>query len=141
MRKAKEISILVVLLTLSLIFSSIALGNYTFFSTVQQICSNYGINVSYYDMDLRKMSEETEEFILPISSTRGNFDKALLVGFYSAGKAILKCNLQVEKVTLVVSIKYKGMEKVFASATKSDIMKFINNELSSHKFLRNVNFK
>lgn len=141
MRKAKEISILVVLLTLSLIFSSIALGNYTFFSTVQQICSNYGINVSYYDMDLRKMSEETEEFILPISSTRGNFDKALLVGFYSAGKAILKCNLQVEKVTLVVSIKYKGMEKVFASATKSDIMKYINNELSSHKFLRNVNFK
>ena len=141
MRKAKEISILVVLLTLSLIFSSIALGNYTFFSTVQQICSNYGINVSYYDMDLRKMSEETEEFILPISSTRGNFDKALLVGFYSAGKAILKCNLQVEKVTLVVSIKYKGMEKVFASATKSDVMKFINNELSSHKFLRNVNFK
>lgn len=141
MRKAKEISILVVLLTLSLIFSSIALGNYTFFSTVQQICSNYGINVSYYDMDLRKMSEETEEFILPVSSTRGNFDKALLVGFYSAGKAMLKCNLQVEKVTLVVSIKYKGMEKVFASATKSDIMKFINNELSSHKFLRNVNFK
>lgn len=141
MRKAKEISILVVLLTLSLIFSSIALGNYTFFSTVQQICSNYGINVSYYDMDLRKISEETEEFILPISSTRGNYDKALLVGFYSAGKAILKCNLQVEKVTLVVSIKYKGMEKVFASATKSDIMKFINNELSSHKFLRNVNFK
>ena len=141
MRKAKEISTLVVLLTLSLIFSSIALGNYTFFSTVQQICSNYGINVSYYDMDLRKISEETEEFILPISSTRGNYDKALLVGFYSAGKAMLKCNLQVEKVTLVVSIKYKGMEKVFASATKSDIMKFINNELSSHKFLRNVNFK
>ena len=92
-------------------------------------------------MDLRKISEETEEFILPISSTRGNYDKALLVGFYSAGKAMLKCNLQVEKVTLVVSIKYKGMEKVFASATKSDIMKFINNELSSHKFLRNVNFK
>ena len=141
MRKAKEISILVVLLTLSLIFSSIALGNYTFFSTVQQICSNYGINVSYYDMDLRKISEEIEEFILPISSTRGNYDKALLVGFYSAGKAMLKCNLQVEKVTLVVSIKYKGMEKVFASATKSDITKFINNELSSHKFLRNVNFK
>lgn len=141
MRKAKEISTLVVLLTLSLIFSSIAFGNYTFFSTVQQICSNYGINVSYYDMDLRKISEETEEFILPISSTRGNYDKALLVGFYSAGKAMLKCNLQVEKVTLVVSIKYKGMEKIFASATKSDIMKFINNELSSHKFLRNVNFK
>ncbi|MCK4295066.1 MAG: hypothetical protein KAX28_00240 [Candidatus Marinimicrobia bacterium] len=141
MRKAKGISILVVLFTLSLIFSSIALGNYTFFSTVQQICSNYGINVSYYDMDLRKISEETEEFILPISSTRGNYDKALLVGFYSAGKAMLKCNLQVEKVTLVVSIKYKGMEKIFASATKSDIMKFINNELSSHKFLRNVNFK
>lgn len=141
MRKAKEISTLVVLLTLSLIFSSIALGNYTFFSTVQQICSNYGINVSYYDMDLRKISEGTEEFILPISSTRGNYDKALLVGFYSAGKAMLNCNLQVEKVTLVVSIKYKGMEKVFASATKSDIMKFINDELSSHKFLRNVNFK
>ncbi len=141
MRKAKGISILVVLFTLSLIFSSIALGNYTFFSTVQQICSNHGINVSYYDMDLRKISEETEEFILPISSTRGNYDKALLVGFYSAGKAMLKCNLQVEKVTLVVSIKYKGMEKIFASATKSDIMKFINNELSSHKFLRNVNFK
>ena len=141
MRNTKRISILIVLLFFSLIFSSIALGNYTFFSTVQKICSNYGVNVSYYDMDLRKISEEAEEFILPISSTRGNYDKALLVGFYSAGKAMLKYNMQVEKVTIVVSIKYKGMEKVFASATKSDIMKYINNEISSHKFLRNVNFK
>jgi len=141
LRDKKGISIFVVLVTLNLILFSIAFGNYDFFSTVQKICSNYGIDVSYYDMDLRKISEEAEEFILPISSTRGNYDKALLVGFYSAGKAMLKYNMQVEKVTIVVSIKYKGMEKVFASATKSDIMKYINNEISSHKFLRNVNFK
>lgn len=141
MRNTKRISILLDLLFFILIFSSIALGNYQFFSTVQQICRNYGVDVNYSNMELREMVEGSKEFILPILGTRGNFDKIILVGFYSAGKAMLKCNLQVEKVTLVVSIKYKGMEKVFASATKSDIMKYINNELPPHKFIRNVNFR
>ncbi len=140
MRNTKPVSALLTLITVSLLFSGIAFGNSDYYSSVQKICNAYQITVDYDRMNLMDLEAGDKEFTLSIKSTRGQFDRVMLVSFYAAGKAMNYHKESIRKVTVVISVEYKGTQNIVASATREIIMKFVNGELTSTEFVRRVKF-
>ncbi len=138
MRNTKPVSTLLTLMTVSLLFSGIAFGDSDYCSSVQKICNAYQITVNCDRMNLTEMEGGDKEFTLSVKSTRGQFDRVMLIGFYAAGKAMNK--EPIRKVTVVISVEYKGTQNIVASATKENIIKFVNGELTSTEFVRRVKF-
>ncbi len=140
MRNTKPVSALLTLMTVSLLFSGIAFGNSDYYSSVQKICNAYQITVDYDRMNLTELEGGDKEFTLSIKSTRSQFDRVMLIGFYAAGKAMNYHKQPIRKVTVVISVEYKGTQNIVASATKENIIKFVNGELTSTEFVRRVKF-
>jgi len=138
--KAKKLLVPLLVLATFLGTASPVLGNYRFFSTVQMVCSAYRINVNYEDMNLLQIGDGKEEFSLTLQSARNDFDRIMLIGFYAAGKAVLKYNEPVGMVNMIIDIEFKGTEKIFASASSDDILKYVNSEISSSQFMRRIKF-
>ncbi len=138
MRNTKIVSMLLTIITISLLFSGIAFGNSDYYSSVQKICNAYQITVDYDRMNLMDLEGGDKEFTLSVKSTRSQFDRVMLIGFYAAGKAMNK--EPIRKVTMVISVEYKGTQNIVASATRENIMKFVDGELTSTEFVRRVKF-
>ena len=58
-------------------------GNYAFYSKVRNTCSSYRLVVEQKDMRLTD-----EGFTLTMNSKRNNFERVMLIGFASVGKAM-----------------------------------------------------
>lgn len=140
MRNMKLVSLLLTLITVSLIFTVNVSANSGYYSSVQQICSAYQVPVEYERMNLVTTADGNKEFVLSIKSTRNQFDRIMLIAFYAAGKAMTYHNESIQQVKLVVSMEYKGMENITATAGKEDIMKFVRGEITSTDFIRRVKF-
>ena len=140
MRNSKPVSVLLTLITVSLLFSGIAFGDSDYYASVQKICNAYQITVDYGRMNLTELEDGDKEFTLSVESTRGQFDRVMLIGFYAAGKAMNYHKEPIRKVTVVISVEYKGTQNIVASATRENIMKFVNGELTSAEFVRRVKF-
>ena len=139
MIKAKKL-LLLLLATMLLATGSTAMANYRFFSSVQMVCSAYRINVNYEDMNLMHTGDNSKEFSLTLKSARNDFDRVMLIGFYAAGKAMLKYDEPIQTVSMIIGMEYKGTEKIFATASVKDILKYVNKEYSSSQFMRKIKF-
>ena len=140
MRNLKRVSLLLTLISISLIFSVNVSANSGYYSSVQQICNAYQISVEYDRMNLATIADGNKEFTMSVKSARNQFDRIMLIGFYAAGKAMSYHNEPIQKVTVVVSVEYKGIENIVASASRENILKFVNGEMTSSEFVRKVQF-
>jgi len=136
----KRVSLLLTLISISLIFTVNVSANSGYYSSVQQICNAYQISVEYDRMNLTTLADGNKEFTMSVKSARNQFDRIMLIGFYAAGKAMTYHNEPIKKVTVVVSVEYKGIENIVASASKENILKFVNGEITSSEFVRRVKF-
>jgi len=140
LRNMKRVSLLLTLISISLIFTVNVSANSGYYSSVQQICNAYQISVEYDRMNLTTLADGNKEFTMSVKSARNQFDRIMLIGFYAAGKAMTYHNEPIKKVTVVVSVEYKGIENIVASASKENILKFVNGEITSSEFVRRVKF-
>jgi len=115
LRNMKRVSLLLTLITISLIFAVNVSANSDYYASVQQICTAYQVS-------------------------RNQFDRIILIGFYAAGKAMTYHSEPIRKVTMVVSVEYKGIQNIVASASKDILVKFVNGEITSSEFVRRVKF-
>ncbi|MBU0712104.1 hypothetical protein KJ762_10700 [bacterium] len=140
MRNMKSVSLLLALITISLIFTVNVSANSGFYSSVQQICNAYQVSIEYERMNLAVLADGNKEFTMSVKSARNQFDRIMLIVFYAAGKAMTYHNEPIQKVTVVVSVEYKGIENIVASASRENILKFVNGEINSSEFVRKVKF-
>jgi hypothetical protein len=138
--KKRGFAALLLIVLLALCFNTVALANFEFYSMVRWYCGKYSMSVDYEDMALSKRFDGNEDFRLKVTSARNDFDRALLVGFYATGKAIEKYHLPVESITIVVSIEYKGVENLAATARQDQVLAFAKGEMTSAQFMRIIRY-
>ena len=136
----KNLKILGTIIGIILIIPATVSADSNYFSSVQQICSAYQLSLNYDNMNLRTLADGSEELTINLESARNQFDRVMLIGFYAAGKAMVYHSKPIEKVTVVISVAYKGVENIVANASRENIMKFVNGEISSSEFVRKVKF-
>ncbi len=129
------------IITILLIFTVTVSASSSYYSSVQQICSAYQISLDYDRMNLRTLDDGTQELTMNIQSARNQFDRVMLIGFYAAGKAMVYHKEPIQKVTVIISIAYKGVENIVAVASTENIMKFVNGEITSSEFVRKIKFE
>lgn len=140
LRDTKRILALLAVMVLFTLVSSVALGNSRYYSSVQQICKAYQIEVDYNRMSLIETANGAKDFSLTINSARNNFDRIMLIGFYAAGKAMLYLKEDIQTVNIIVSVEYKGVENIMATAVKEDILAYVDGKISSADFVRKIKF-
>jgi len=140
LREKKRISALLAITVLFTLVSSVALGNSRYYSSVQQICKAYQIEVDYNRMSLIETANGTKDFSLTINSARNNFDRIMLIGFYAAGKAMLYLREDIQTVNIIVNVEYKSVENIMATAVKEDILAYVDGKMSSADFVRKIKF-
>jgi hypothetical protein len=128
------------MIAILVLFSVTVSANSSYFSSVQQICSAYQIQLDYNRMNLRTMDNGNMELIMNLESARNQFDRVMLIGFYAAGKAMAYHKEPIQKVTIVIGVAYKGVENIVANADRDTILKFVNGEITSSEFVRKVKF-
>ncbi|MFA5728828.1 MAG: hypothetical protein WC957_05325 [Candidatus Neomarinimicrobiota bacterium] len=139
MKRKKRVCIIAVVGVLLLTFS-ISWANNRLMSSIQQICLAYQVNISGSDMNLVSHPNGTQELIINVQSGRNNFDRIMLIGFYAAGKAIKYHQATIEKVTIIVSMEFKGNSSINATATMADIINYVDGNCSSSDFVRKLKF-
>ena len=70
----------------AVISSEVLHANYAFYRKVTNTCKSYRIEVKADDMDLNL---ENNDFSINLISRRNNFEMIMLIGFASAGQAII----------------------------------------------------
>lgn len=140
LRDTKRISTLLAVTVLFTLVSSVALGNSRYYSSVQQICKAYQIEVDYNRMSLIETANGAKDFSLTINSARNSFDRVMLIGFYATGKAMLYLKEDIQTVNIIVSVEYKGVENIMATAVKEDILAYVDGKMSSADFVRKIKF-
>lgn len=140
LRNTKRISTLLAVIVFFTLVSGVALGNSRYYSSVQQICKAYQIEVDYNRMSLSEAADGTKDFCVTINSARNNFDRIMLIGFYAAGKAMLYLKEDIQTVNIIVSVEYKGVENIMATAVKDDILAYVEGKMSSAEFVKKLKF-
>jgi len=140
LRNMKHVSLVLMVISISLVFTLNVFANSRFYSSVQQICNAYQVPVEYERMNMTSQADGHKEFTMTVKSARNQFDRVLTIGFYAIGKAMVYHKEPIEKVTIVVNVEYKGMENIVATAEREDIQKFANGEISSTEFVRRIKF-
>jgi hypothetical protein len=140
LRDKKGVNSLFTLIVGMVLLSGMMFAKSDFCASVQQICNAYQVAVDYDRMNLVEVGEGQEEFSMTMKSERNQFDRILIIGFYAAGKAMTYHQEPIQKVTVIISVAYKSTENIVASATRDNIVKFVNGELSTSEFIRRVKF-
>ena len=70
----------------AIISSQVLFANYAFYRKVTSTCKSYRVEVTTDDMDL---DLENNDFSINLESRRNNFEMVMLIGFASAGQAII----------------------------------------------------
>jgi len=112
-----------------------------FNSSVRRICNSYETVVEIAKMRLVDQENGVKEFVMQMESSRNNFDRSILVGFYAVGKTIEELDQPIDSVRLIITMQYKGSFDLIAVANYNDIKKFIADEISSRDFMRLVVFE
>lgn len=115
-------------------------ANTKFFNSVQQICSAYQIKINSSDMMLANLPDGTTELTINMRSSRNNFDRAMLIGFYAAGKAMKYFQMKIDHITVIVNVDYKESSSIYAHSTMEDVSQYVDGQLSSADFVRRLKF-
>ncbi len=132
---------LLCILGIVLIFFITSRADSRFNSTVRRTCDSYEIVVEIEKMRVVDKENGGKEFIMSMNSSRNNFDRSMLVGFYAVGRTIKDLGQPIETVRLIITMQYKGSVDLIAVANYSDIKKFLTEEISSRDFMRLVTFE
>jgi len=122
------------------LLNGLSWANPKLFNSIRQICAAYQIDVNSSEMNLGQRSDGRQELTILINSSRNNFDRAMLIGFYAAGKAIKYFQLNVDVVTIVVNTEYKTDTNIYASSELDKVMSFVDGAVSSSEFIRKLKF-
>ena len=122
-------------------------ANYAFYRKVTNTCKSYRIEVKADDMDLNL---ENNDFSINLISRRNNFEMIMLIGFASAGQAIIhQRHLQEtinnyeaivpDKVNVVVTVPVGRNNTIFsAEASSAMVQKLADGTVDTADFMRKI---
>ena len=131
----------------SVISSEVLHANYAFYRKVTNTCKSYRIEVKADDMDLNL---ENNDFSINLISRRNNFEMIMLIGFASAGQAIIhQRHLQEtinnyeaivpDKVNVVVTVPVGRNNTIFsAEASSAMVQKLADGTVDTADFMRKI---
>ena len=131
----------------AVISSEVLYANYAFYRKVTNTCKSYRIEVKADDMDLNL---ENNDFSINLISRRNNFEMIMLIGFASAGQAIIhQRHLQEtinnyeaivpDKVNVVVTVPVGRNNTIFsAEASSAMVQKLADGTVDTADFMRKI---
>ena len=131
----------------TVISSEVLHANYAFYRKVTNTCKSYRIEVKADDMDLNL---ENNDFSINLISRRNNFEMIMLIGFASAGQAIIhQRHLQEtinnyeaivpDKVNVVVTVPVGRNNTIFsAEASSAMVQKLADGTVDTADFMRKI---
>ena len=131
----------------AVISSEVLHANYAFYRKVTNTCKSYRIEVKADDMDLNL---ENNDFSINLISRRNNFEMIMLIGFASAGQAIIhQRHLQEtinnyeaivpDKVNVVVTVPVGRNNTIFsAEASSAMVQKLADGTVDTADFMRKI---
>ena len=131
----------------AVISSEVLHANYAFYRKVTNTCKSYRIEVKADDMDLNL---ENNDFSINLISRRNNFEMIMLIGFASAGQAIIhQRHLQEtinnyeaivpDKVNVVVTVPVGRNNTIFSAEASSGMeQKLADGTVDTADFMRKI---
>ena len=131
----------------AVISSEVLHANYAFYRKVTNTCKSYRIEVKADDMDLNL---ENNDFSINLISRRNNFEMIMLIGFASAGQAIIHQRhlqetinnyeaLVPDKVNVVVTVPVGRNNTIFsAEASSAMVQKLADGTVDTADFMRKI---
>tara|TARA_B100000700_G_C14800168_1_gene740156 strand:- start:48 stop:494 length:447 start_codon:yes stop_codon:yes gene_type:complete len=131
----------------AVISSEVLHANYAFYRKVTNTCKSYRVEVKADDMDLNL---ENNDFSINLISRRNNFEMIMLIGFASAGQAIIhQRHLQEtinnyeaivpDKVNVVVTVPVGRNNTIFsAEASSAMVQKLADGTVDTADFMRKI---
>jgi hypothetical protein len=125
-------------------------ANYAFYKKVTATCKYYRINSETQNMNLTSNDKGAKNFSLILDSNRNNFEMVMIIGFISAGQAILHQKslakkkegynpVVLEKVFITVNVPMgKTPMIVSAAATEEQILRMVEGRIDSAEFMRQI---
>ena len=143
----KSMNKVFIIFLFAVISSEVLHANYAFYRKVTNTCKSYRIEVKADDMDLNL---ENNDFSINLISRRNNFEMIMLIGFASAGQAIIhQRHLQEtinnyeaivpDKVNVVVTVPVGRNNTIFsAEASSAMVQKLADGTLDTADFMRKI---
>ena len=143
----KSMNKIFIIFLFAVISSEVLHANYAFYRKVTNTCKSYRIEVKADDMDLNL---ENNDFSINLISRRNNFEMIMLIGFASAGQAIIhQRHLQEtinnyeaivpEKVNVVVIVPMGRDKTIFsAEASSAMVQKLADGTVDTADFMRKI---
>ena len=143
----KSMNKIFIIFLFAVISSEVLHANYAFYRKVTNTCKSYRIEVKADDMDLNL---ENNDFSINLISRRNNFEMIMLIGFASAGQAIIhQRHLQEtinnyeaivpDKVNVVVTVPVGRNNTVFsAEASSAMVQKLADGTVDTADFMRKI---
>ncbi|MDP6790136.1 MAG: hypothetical protein QF845_06370 [Candidatus Marinimicrobia bacterium] len=126
------------------------MANYAFYKKVGATCKYYRIESDTKNMNLTTNDKGSRNFSLILDSNRNNFEMVMIVGFISAGQAMLHQKsiaqkkegynpVVPEKVFITVNVPMgKQPMIVSAAATEKQILSMVEGKIDSAEFMRQI---
>ena len=143
----KSMNKIFIIFLFAVISSEVLHANYAFYRKVTNTCKSYRIEVKADDMDLNL---ENNDFSINLISRRNNFEMIMLIGFASAGQAIIhQRHLQEtinnyeakvpDKVNVVVTVPVGRNNTIFsAEASSAMVQKLADGTVDTADFMRKI---
>ena len=143
----KSMNKIFIIFLFAVISSEVLHANYAFYRKVTNTCKSYRIEVKADDMDLNL---ENNDFSINLISRRNNFEMIMLIGFASAGQAIIhQRHLQEtinnyeaivpDKVNVVVTVPVGRNNTIFsAEASSAMVQKLADGTVNTADFMRKI---
>ena len=143
----KSMNKIFIIFLFTVISSEVLHANYAFYRKVTNTCKSYRIEVKADDMDLNL---ENNDFSINLISRRNNFEMIMLIGFASAGQAIIhQRHLQEtinnyeaivpDKVNVVVTVPVGRNNTIFsAEASSAMVQKLADGTVDTADFMRKI---
>ena len=143
----KSMNKIFIIILFAVISSEVLHANYAFYRKVTNTCKSYRIEVKADDMDLNL---ENNDFSINLISRRNNFEMIMLIGFASAGQAIIhQRHLQEtinnyeaivpDKVNVVVTVPVGRNNTIFsAEASSAMVQKLADGTVDTADFMRKI---
>ena len=143
----KSMNKIFIIILFAVISSEAVHANYAFYRKVTNTCKSYRIEVKADDMDLNL---ENNDFSINLISRRNNFEMIMLIGFASAGQAIIhQRHLQEtinnyeaivpDKVNVVVTVPVGRNNTIFsAEASSAMVQKLADGTVDTADFMRKI---
>ena len=143
----KSMNKILILFLFSVMSSEVLYANYAFYRKVTSTCQSYRVEVVADNMDL---DLENNDFSINLNSRRNNFEMVMLIGFASAGQAIIhQKHLQQtinnyeaivpDKVNVVVTVPMGRNNTIFsAEASSVMVQELADGTVDTADFMRRI---